>query len=563
MRETHRQLGLLWRLRATSRIWKPGARHDMPLLEPKPMPDGRIDVPAPGTVFERGPVKIEGWALFPSGPCVRIEVSLGGHRLDLARIGLPRVDLSRQTGNPAAGLAGYELITDISDWPGPDGDAALEIVAIGPEGERNELRADVVIAPKGEPEEQTGEAQAAPPHRVAGSDVPRVLIFTHQLTLGGAELYLLELLRELVANDAVEATVVSSLDGPLRGKLEELGVPSHVTSMVGIEGGSAHRGRVEELAAWASDGNFDLVFVNTAMPTAFPGVDIATRLGVPSIWVIHESQEPPVLWRLLPPELRTCAERDLGEAALVLFVAESTQRLFEPWRRENRFLTIPYGLDLEPIESVRKGFDRGAARRRAGIPDDAELVICVGSVEPRKAQVSLTEAFERVAAGNPKAHLALVGAKDDDDAMLLGDYIAASPLRDRMRLVPMTPHVQEWYGMADLLVCASDVESLPRSVVEAMAWELPVLATDVYGLPEVVREGETGWLCPPRNVEALAAGLERALSSSAEERLRMGRAGRALVERRHSLSEYARRIEELVGEVARSGAGARSHVGEG
>jgi glycosyltransferase involved in cell wall biosynthesis len=100
-------------------------------------------------------------------------------------------------------------------------------------------------------------------------------------------------------------------------------------------------------------------------------------------------------------------------------------------------------------------------------------------------------------------------------------------------------------------------------VVEAMAWELPVLATDVYGLPEVVREGETGWLCPPRNVEALAAGLERALSSSAEERLRMGRAGRALVERRHSLSEYARRIEELVGEVARSGAGARSHVGEG
>jgi glycosyltransferase involved in cell wall biosynthesis len=132
-----------------------------------------------------------------------------------------------------------------------------------------------------------------------------------------------------------------------------------------------------------------------------------------------------------------------------------------------------------------------------------------------------------------------------------------------MQLIPLTPDVQDWYGMADLLVCASDVESLPRTVVEAMAWELPVLATDVFGLPEIVREGETGWLCPPRDVEALAVGLERALASSAEERLRMGRAGRALVEGRHSLSEYGKRIGELIGEYARRPAGAPSHVGEG
>ncbi len=523
----------------------------MPLLEPKPMPDGRIDTLALGEVLKRGPVKIEGWALFPSGPCVRIEVSLGGHPLELARIGLPRVDLSRQTGNPAAGLAGFELITDISGWPGADGDAELEVVAVGPEGERHRLTAQIEIAPKEPAPKETGEALTAPPHERVRGRAPRALIFTHQLTLGGAQLYLLELLSELVENDAIDATVVSTLDGPLRDRLAALGIPSHVTSMVAIEGRSAHLGRVEELAAWASDGGFELVFVNTATATAFPGVEIAARLGIPAIWAIHESLEPPLLWRGINPEVRVCAERDLGDASVVLFVAEATQRLFEPWRRENRFLTIPYGLDLEPIDSVREGFDRGAARRKAGIPEDAELVICVGSVEPRKAQVSLTQAFERIAAAHPKAHLALVGAKDDDDAMLLGEYIYDSNFADRMRLIPLTPDVQAWYGMADLLVCASDVESLPRTVVEAMAWELPVLATDVFGLPEIVREGETGWLCPARDVEALATGLERALSSSAEERARMGAAGRALVERRHSLSEYGKRIGELVSEVAR------------
>ncbi len=266
----------------------------MPLLEPKPMPDGRLDRPAPGAVLNRGAVAFEGWALFPSGPCVRVEVWLGETMLGLARLGLPRMDLSMQTGDAAAGVAGFELITDISSWPGPDGDAEVRIVVVGKEGEQHELAAAITVAPAEEIESEVDVASAPPPAATRGGDAPRALIFTHQLTLGGAQLYLLELLSELVAHDAIEATVVSTLDGPLRGKLAELGIPSHVTSMAVIEGASAHNGRVEELAAWAADGGFEVVFVNTATATAFPGVEVATRMGIPAIWAIHESQEPPL-----------------------------------------------------------------------------------------------------------------------------------------------------------------------------------------------------------------------------------------------------------------------------
>jgi hypothetical protein len=248
VQEAPRQLGLLWRLRATSRIWRPGARHDMPLLEPKPMPDGRIDRPADGTVVSRGPVTIKGWASFPSGPSVRVEVSLGGRRLDLARLGVPRVDLSRQTGDAAAGVSGFELLTDLTAWDGPDGDAELRAVAIGPEGERNELTTRLTVAPRREIADDEGPVLAAPPHSpsAAGSGgPPRVMFFTHQLTLGGAQLYLHELLRELVEAEAVDATVVATLDGPLRERLAELEIPTHVTSMAAIESGSAHLGRVE------------------------------------------------------------------------------------------------------------------------------------------------------------------------------------------------------------------------------------------------------------------------------------------------------------------------------
>jgi glycosyltransferase involved in cell wall biosynthesis len=191
-------------------------------------------------------------------------------------------------------------------------------------------------------------------------------------------------------------------------------------------------------------------------------------------------------------------------------------------------------------------FDGESARREAGIPADAELVVCVGTVEPRKAQVMLAQAFDEIAARHPDAWVAFVGGRDDDNTEALRRYIESSPQGERMRIIPVTPEVEAWYGMADVLVCASDIESLPRTVLEAMAWETPVLATNVFGLPELNTDGETGWLCEPRDLPALAAALDRVLSLPAEERRGVGAAGRPLIERRHSLERYGREIAGLL-----------------
>ena len=95
-----------------------------------------------------------------------------------------------------------------------------------------------------------------------------------------------------------------------------------------------------------------------------------------------------------------------------------------------------------------------------------------------------------------------------------------------------------------------------------MAWELPVLATAVYGLPELIDDGETGWLCGPRDVDALADGLRRALEASPAERDEIARRARELVERRHDLPKYGQRIGELIREVARHPAEAQTGAGQ-
>ena len=167
-------------------------------------------------------------------------------------------------------------------------------------------------------------------------------------------------------------------------------------------------------------------------------------------------------------------------------------------------------------------------------------MICIGTVEPRKAQVSLTQAFERVAAAHQRAHLAIVGGRKDEETRLLREYIEASPLRERIHLIPITPDVHDWYGMSDLLVVASDVESLPRTVLDAMAWELPVLATNVYGLPELIDDGVTGWLCGPRDVERAGRRARPGPRDPGPRRGRSSRAGRASsCEQRHDLPKYA------------------------
>ena len=332
----------------------------------------------------------------------------------------------------------------------------------------------------------------------------------------------------------------------MRLQLEEMGIPVLITGAAPMDNFDAHLGRVGEMTAWAAEGDFEAVLVNTATALSLHGAEIAADLQIPAIWTIHESFEPSVLWADLDKDIRARAE-----AALARRRWRSSRR-----RRPAAYMSrrspragsmmLPYGLDLEPIDARRAGFDRDAARREAGIPADAEVILCVGTIEPRKAQIALAHAFELIAGGHPRARLVFVGGRDNEETRLLADHIDASPAGERMELLPITPDVQRWYGIADVFVSAADIESLPRTVLEAMAWETPVLATNVFGLPELIDDGETGWLCEPRDVGALAEGMDRVLSASAEQRAAVGKAGAPWSSAATPSTRYGREVARLL-----------------
>jgi glycosyltransferase involved in cell wall biosynthesis len=100
--------------------------------------------------------------------------------------------------------------------------------------------------------------------------------------------------------------------------------------------------------------------------------------------------------------------------------------------------------------------------------------------------------------------------------------------------------------VADLLVCASDVESLPRAILEAMAFGTPVLSTRVYGVPELIDDGRTGYLCDMRDLGDLARGLDRVLSAPDEELRAVADAASAHVRARHDPVAYTRTMAALI-----------------
>jgi glycosyltransferase involved in cell wall biosynthesis len=176
------------------------------------------------------------------------------------------------------------------------------------------------------------------------------------------------------------------------------------------------------------------------------------------------------------------------------------------------------------------------------LPGGKQIVLCIARLVPEKDHETLMAAFSLVAARHPEAELWLVGDGPRRQAIRRLAQRLTPPLR--LRLLPGQADLAPLLRQGSLLVLSSVEEGLPNVVLEAMAAGLPVVATDVGGLSEVVQPGETGWLVPPQNVPALADAVSHILAHD-EVRRAFGQAGRKRVEQRFSLAAMVQQHEDM------------------
>jgi glycogen(starch) synthase len=177
----------------------------------------------------------------------------------------------------------------------------------------------------------------------------------------------------------------------------------------------------------------------------------------------------------------------------------------------DRVHTVPSGYDPGLFAGPHGDVLAGIARPRIGY---------VGRLAPQKRPDVLVEAFGRM---RRRASLVVVG--DGPDRGRVARLVAESPVRDRITLGRFIPHrrVPAVLAALDVLVLPSAYEEMGSVLTEAMAAGLPVVASEVGGIPEVVRHGITGLLVPPLDPDALADALDRLVADPVlRERLASG-----------------------------------------
>jgi glycosyltransferase involved in cell wall biosynthesis len=503
---------------------------------------------APDVLFLSG---VTATRLLPS----RVEIIIDGHPAGRARLlaGLtPELESLSCVQAPIAGFT--HLVERQNAVPGTEN--RVEAVVTMIDGTVRRIGPIVARVPERRvppPDASTLRARVVERARDAPTRrVPklRLLVVTHSLTLGGGQLFLFELLRGLIPAPDVSCVVVAPCDGPLRTQFEALGATVHLVGEYPVDSPAAYESRLVDLVGLARYHGSNVAIVNTL--GASIGADLACILAIPYVWAVHESFRPPLFWaEAFGPEgydhVRARGIDAIRNANAMVFEADATRQLFEDYADPERLITLPYGIGLTEIDDFRNS---SAARGVPARGDGSVELLVVGTFEPRKAQARVALAFSRVADEFPETKLIMVGAGDDAYTRGVRDVVRRLHLGDRIRLVPVTGDLYEWYSRADVLVSASDIESLPRSVLEAMAFDVPVIAASVFGLPEIITDGADGLLMEPRDVDGLVTGLRRVLELEPGQRAALGRAGGKRVRTQFGSVDYidvwARLLHALV-----------------
>ena len=207
-----------------------------------------------------------------------------------------------------------------------------------------------------------------------------------------------------------------------------------------------------------------------------------------------------------------------------------------------KFITIYSGMEVSPF--LRENGARRRVRAEAGIPDGDIVIGKIARLFHLKGHADVLTAFAGIAGRFPSARLLFVG-----DGILreqLGELAAKLGIGDRVTFTGLLrpERIPEMIKAMDLLVHASLREGLARVLPQALLSGRPVISYDADGAREVVRNGVTGFLVPPRSIEGLRDAMVRALSDLEAAR-RMARRGRELFADQFRTETMVRRIVEV------------------
>jgi len=251
--------------------------------------------------------------------------------------------------------------------------------------------------------------------------------------------------------------------------------------------------------------NFDLVYItNTRNYSILESCYIAK---VPIVWHIGQSDRT---WQM-ENGLR---EEHFKMANKIVFVSESTKKVYSDLEYNKNFITIKNGVDIKQIDEFKKKINKSDLKKKYGFSINEPIITLVGDVNRVKGQRVFVNAAISLLKNNPALQFLMVGGIEKNPIFRkLESLIKKYESSEKIHLIPSTEKTYDYYLMTDIFVSASYIDSFPNVILEAMAFELPIIATKVGGVLEQIDDDKSGRLIPPGDSLLLAEEILNLLNS--------------------------------------------------
>ncbi len=368
-------------------------------------------------------------------------------------------------------------------------------------------------------------------------DGTRVLMFIQSLELGGSETQCVEVARQLARNGYSVTVGCLRAGGPLRTRLQEAGLECVEFPVRGSLLRPNAIIQMLKLVIFIWRRKFSVVHTNDLYSNLF---------AVPAAWlarvpVIISSRRDLARWWWYTPVRRKILRKVQELSTHILVNSEAVRRdvMTRDGFGADKIFVVYNGIDAEK-------YSRGTVNREQLLPGTSskdKLIIMVANMQiGLKGHSDLIETARTVLGEHPEVRFLLAG--DGEMRAFFEDQVRAAGVDHAFIFLGHRTDVPALLSCCDVGVLASRAEGLPNAVLEYLAAGLPVVATSVGGVPEIIENEVSGLLVPPENPPALSAAILRVLNDD-KLRERLGKAGRERVVADFNFAELIRNLKHL------------------
>ena len=359
---------------------------------------------------------------------------------------------------------------------------------------------------------------------------PRILFVNHTAEIGGPSYSLLMLVRHL--RDQYDCAVLLPEEGALCELLAEESIGYFIIPTLRAK-------TVHKIFQLIRREGFDLVYGNSPSRCSRNALLAAKLARKPFIWHLRS-----MMWHWTWRKAFFLPWAD-AVVAVSQACAEPLKRYCPP----NKINVVYNGVELSSFDGDRAAA-RGYLAEQMDLSPDAQYIFGAASLMPRKGHEHAVEVMAQISKQAVTAHLIVAGRLDHSRGYTdkIREMIQRRDLGDHIHLLGFSRNIPRLLAGSDIFLHTANSEAHGRSIIEAMAARLPVVAFSVDGIVETVVDGETGYLLPAGDVTGMA-GAVRSLLKAPAQAAEMGQRGRERVRSHFTAARTASQVAQIIDEM--------------